>query len=131
MCARSTAGACVVAPGWTLGAVDLAGFAATARAGVCVVALFKGDGGRRFGSLGRGQHKSARCAPSWQMGLFFSTILQHSCCPSVKFFSKLNYFIFGYFEPTNYFLIIKINIFWGDLSGISAKTATLLFVPVC
>ena len=25
-----------------------------------------------------------------------------------------------------FFLIIKINIFWGDLSGISAKTATLL-----
>ena len=44
---------------------------------------------------------------------------------SVKFFSKLNYFIFGFFDPTNNFLIIKINNFWGDLSGISAKTASL------
>ena len=25
-----------------------------------------------------------------------------------------------------FFLMIKINIFWGDLSGISAKTATLV-----
>ena len=45
----------------------------------------------------------------------------------MKFFSKLNYFISGYFDPTNYFfLIIKINNFWGGLSGISAKTATLV-----
>ena len=39
---------------------------------------------------------------------------------SVKFFSKLNYYIFGYFDPVDiYFLIIKINNSWGDLSGIS------------
>ena len=44
----------------------------------------------------------------------------------VEFFSKLNYFIFGYFDPKIFFFIIKINIFWGDLSGISAKTATLI-----
>ena len=45
---------------------------------------------------------------------------------AVKFFSKLNYFIFGYFDPNFFFWIIQINIFWGDVSGISAKTATLV-----
>ena len=36
----------------------------------------------------------------------------------MKIFSKLNYFIFGYFDPTNvFFFIIKINNFWGDLIG--------------
>ena len=35
---------------------------------------------------------------------------------------KLFYF---YFDPT-FFFKIKINNFWGDLSGISAKTATLI-----
>ena len=50
----------------------------------------------------------------------------------VKFFSKLNKFIFGYFNPVNiYFLIIKINIFRGDLSDISAKTATLPVTRAC
>ena len=28
-----------------------------------------------------------------------------------------------------YFLMIKISIFWGDLSGVSAKTATLAVMP--
>ena len=45
---------------------------------------------------------------------------------SVKFFSKLNYIFFGHFDPKNIFLIIKINIFRGDLSDSSAKTATLV-----
>ena len=44
---------------------------------------------------------------------------------SVKIFSKLNYFTFGYFDPIIFFLIIKINNFRGDLSDVSAKTATL------
>ena len=44
----------------------------------------------------------------------------------MKFFSKLINFIFGYFDPTNIFFEIKINNFWGDLGGISAKTATLI-----
>ena len=44
---------------------------------------------------------------------------------SVKIFSKLNYFIFGYFDPTNIFFDNEKNILRGDLSGISAKTATL------
>ena len=44
---------------------------------------------------------------------------------SVKFFSKLNYYFFGYFDHVNNFLIIKITNFRGDLSDISAKTATL------
>ena len=45
--------------------------------------------------------------------------------PSVKFFSKLNYLFLDTLTQQIIFLIIKINIFWGDLSGISAKTATL------
>ena len=45
---------------------------------------------------------------------------------SGKLFSKLNYFCFGYFDPTNiFFYIIKISNFRGDPSDISAKTATL------
>ena len=51
--------------------------------------------------------------------------------PPVKFFSKLNYFISGYFDPINIFLIIKINNLQGDLSSISAKTATLDTTSVC
>ena len=47
---------------------------------------------------------------------------------SVKFFSKLNYFIFGYFDPTNIFFDNKNNCFWGDPSVISAKTASLRVV---
>ena len=43
-----------------------------------------------------------------------------------SFFSKLNYFIFGFFDPKIFFPLIKITVFWGDLSGISAKTATLI-----
>ena len=45
----------------------------------------------------------------------------------VKFFSKLNNLFLGYFDPINNFLIIKMNNFRGDLSDISAKTAT----PLC
>ena len=44
----------------------------------------------------------------------------------MKFFSKLSYLFFGYFDPLEYFLIIKINKFRGDLSDISAKTGTLV-----
>ena len=46
--------------------------------------------------------------------------------PNSEFFSKINYFIVGYFDPVVMFLIIKINIFRGDLSDIAAKTASLL-----
>ena len=53
-----------------------------------------------------------------------SKVMERLC--AVKFFSKFNYFIFGYFDPTNVFFITKINNFRGDLSGISAETATLL-----
>ena len=42
----------------------------------------------------------------------------------VKFFSKLINLFVGYFDPLKK-MIIKINIFRGDLSSISAKTATL------
>ena len=41
----------------------------------------------------------------------------------MKFFSKL---FFRYFDPVNIFFDNKIIIFRGDLSDISAKTATLL-----
>ena len=47
------------------------------------------------------------------------------CTGSVKFCSKLNHLFFGYFDPVSIILIIKINISRGDLSGISAETATL------
>ena len=46
----------------------------------------------------------------------------------MKFFSKLNNLFFGYFDPITNFLIIKISNFRGDLSDISAKTATLMRV---
>ena len=49
-------------------------------------------------------------------------------CAAVKFFSKSNNLFFGYFDPINIFLIIKINNFRGDLSDVSAKTATLVLV---
>ena len=44
----------------------------------------------------------------------------------MRFFSKLNNLFFGYFDPVIVFFIIKINNFRGDLSDISAKTATLI-----
>ena len=44
----------------------------------------------------------------------------------MKILSKSNLFIFGYFDPIIIFLIIKMNNFWGDLSDISARTATLV-----
>ena len=44
----------------------------------------------------------------------------------MKFFSKYNLFISRYFDPVNYvFLIVKINKFRGDLSDVSATSATL------
>ena len=36
-------------------------------------------------------------------------------------FSKSHKKFFGYFDPENIFQMIKINIFWGDLTDISAK----------
>ena len=61
----------------------------------------------------------------WYMYVFFLRLFGAWC--SVKFFSKLNKFIFGYFDPKNiFFSIIKINNFWGDFSDISAETATLM-----
>ena len=47
-------------------------------------------------------------------------------CRSMKLVSKSNYYYFGYFDPVNDCLIIKINTFRGDLSDVSAKTAALL-----
>ena len=52
-------------------------------------------------------------------------IIRNAWVRPVKFFSKLSYFIFGYLDPTNIFLIVKINNVWGDLSDVSAITATL------
>ena len=48
---------------------------------------------------------------------------------SVKFFSKLKFGFFGYFDPTNIFFYNKAKNFRGDLSDVSAKTATLLPTP--
>ena len=47
------------------------------------------------------------------------------CNELVKFFSKLNYFIYDTLTKQIIFLIIKTLNFWGDLNGISAKTETL------
>ena len=43
----------------------------------------------------------------------------------VKFFQNRINIFFGYFDPINNFFITKNNDFQGDLSSISAKTATL------
>ena len=40
-----------------------------------------------------------------------------------KFFSKSNQFVFGYFDPINSFMIMKIKTFRGGLRDILAKTA--------
>ena len=48
---------------------------------------------------------------------------------TVKFFSKLNLFILGHSDPVNNCFDNKVNIFRGDLSDISAKTATLVAKP--
>ena len=50
--------------------------------------------------------------------------------PPVTFFSKLNYFIFGYSYPTHIFFIKKIKKIRGELSGMSTKTATLVATPM-
>ena len=47
---------------------------------------------------------------------------------AVKFFSKWNDLFCGYFDPINMFQIIQINNLGGDLSNISAKTATLVLL---
>ena len=44
---------------------------------------------------------------------------------TVKFSSKLNLFVFGYFKPVNIYFECEDKCFQGDLSNISAKTATL------
>ena len=50
----------------------------------------------------------------------------HLCCiRPVVFFSKLNYYFLDTLTQKIYFLVIKINNFWGDLSGISAKKSSL------
>ena len=48
------------------------------------------------------------------------------CLHAVLPFSKLNKTFFGYFDPENIFQIIKINIFWGELTDNSAKKEALL-----
>ena len=40
-------------------------------------------------------------------------------------FSKLNNFVFGYFDPDFFFKIMKIIDFWGDLTDNSAKKEAL------
>ena len=51
---------------------------------------------------------------------------RRAACSAGTFFSNLIYYILGYFYPLFFFNIVKINIFRGDLSDISAKTATLV-----
>ena len=47
---------------------------------------------------------------------------------SVNFFWKLNDFFVGYFDPTNIHFDNRNNNFQGDLSSISAATATLVLI---
>ena len=42
-------------------------------------------------------------------------------------FAKLNKLFFGYFDPAKIFYIIKINIFLGELTDISAKKEALVW----
>ena len=48
----------------------------------------------------------------------------------MSFFQNINFLIFGYFDPTFLFWIVTINIFWGDLSGVSVETATVVFTEL-
>ena len=50
---------------------------------------------------------------------------------SVLLLSKLNKIYFGYFDPEFFFLIIKIIIFRGELTDISAKKEALVFSRLC
>ena len=43
---------------------------------------------------------------------------------AVKFFSKLNYYLFGYFDPIQKKIDSKNNNFRGELIDITVKTAT-------
>ena len=44
----------------------------------------------------------------------------------VLLFSKLNQLFFGYFDPVNMFLIMKINKVRGDLTDISVEIEALV-----
>ena len=84
----------------------------------------------------RQQQKRARFVA---LGNLFDVLIQELNVLSVRtahnhpqeliasvFSSKLNYFVFGCFDPIYVFLLIKITIFRGEISDISAKTAQLL-----
>ena len=47
---------------------------------------------------------------------------------SVLPFSKLHKMVFGYFDPENIFLDMKIINFWGELTNSSAKKEALICV---
>ena len=49
-----------------------------------------------------------------------------TCVLQWSFFQNLNILFMDTLTQQMVFLIVNINIFWGDLSGISAKTATLV-----
>ena len=44
----------------------------------------------------------------------------------LSFFQNLINIFFGHFDPINIFSILQINNLWGDLTDISAKTATVM-----
>ena len=61
--------------------------------------------------------------PVWRVS---NVIALHSLpSPVEKISSKLNYYFFGYLDPTNVYFITKITNFQGDLSDVAAKTASL------
>ena len=80
---------------------------------------------------GRPQRQKAKNDARQQLWLY--TCLARAVCSasvfqlgdrSAKFISKLSSFL-GYFNPTNIYFDNTNNLFWVDLSGISAKTASL------
>ena len=90
-----------------------------------------------YGPRNRGCLRSAYFPPRWQFAWPEAPVLgwrrpyptyQPGMTPSNQWSFFQNWIIL-FLDTLNqkiYFLIIKINIFWGDLSDISAKTATLL-----
>ena len=68
-------------------------------------------------------HVSVLRMEDWTLSMHSYILLVRSS--EVFFKIKLNYFMDTLTQQI-IFLILKINIFWGDLSGISATTATLV-----
>ena len=74
-------------------------------------------------------HKKKHKTVAWRPWSSYYFIIGHDAASigtSEAFFKTKLLFFFGYLILSIYLLTIKINIFRGDLSSISAKTATLI-----